>query len=292
MPAIAIVALIAAFLPFLVSLSGRGVVWKFLAFLFCCFSIGGAASVVGIGGGILAWIVAWVFTAIAANARRSDERFAQLERRLLAEQEATIAASPVEQLIRKQEPRQRFVTARQVVVLVLVFGLAAALIVTGVTSDQATIPSNSTPASLAQLPVKQLDPAKPETQGDRARAVAVALAPKAAPLDIKPQAQQPALQLSPAAATNAPAARPSNENRTAIVLTAAAIAALIVAESRRAYYSTGHPCACPDDRMRNGRACGGRSAYSRPGGAAPLCYPTDVSEVRIKAYRERQLATR
>jgi hypothetical protein len=290
MPAIAIVALIAAFLPFLVSLSGRGAVWKFLAFLFCCFSIGGAASVVGIGGGILAWIVAWVFTAIATNARRSDERFAQLERRLLAEQEATIAASPVEQLIRKQEPRQRFVTARQVVVLVLVFGLAAALIFTGVTSDQATISSNSTPASLAQLPVKQPEPAKPETQGDRARAVA--LAPKAAPLDIKPQAQQPALQSPPAAATNAPAARPSNENRTAIVLTAATIAALIVAESRRAYYSTGHPCACPDDRMRNGRACGGRSAYSRPGGAAPLCYPTDVSEVMIKAYRERQLATR
>jgi hypothetical protein len=26
--------------------------------------------------------------------------------------------------------------------------------------------------------------------------------------------------------------------------------------------------------MRNGRACGGRSAYSRPGGAAPLCYPS------------------
>ncbi|MET4749213.1 hypothetical protein [Bradyrhizobium sp. RT11b] len=290
MQGIAILALVAAFLPFLVSLGGRGGVWKFLSFLFCCFSIGGAASVVGIGGGILAWLVAWVFAAIAANARRSDERFAQLERRLLAEQEAAMAASPVEQLIRKQEPRQRFVTARQVVVLVLVFGLAAALIFTGVTSDQATIPSNSTPASLARLPVKQPEPAKPETQEDRARAVA--LAPKAAPLDIKPQAQQSALQSPPAAATNAPAARPSNENRTAIVLTAAAIAALIVAESRRVYYSTGHPCACPDDRMRNGRACGGRSAYSRPGGAAPLCYPTDVPEAMIETYRERQLAAR
>lgn len=143
MPAIAIVALIATFLPFLVSLSGRGAVWKFLSFLFCCFSIGGAASVVGIGGGILAWIVAWVFTAIAASARRSDERFAQLERRLLAEQEAAVAASPVEQLIREQEPRQRFVTARQVLVLALVFGLAAALIFMGVNSDQATIPTKS-----------------------------------------------------------------------------------------------------------------------------------------------------
>jgi hypothetical protein len=34
MEGIAIVALIAAFLPFLVSLGGRGGVWKFLSFLF------------------------------------------------------------------------------------------------------------------------------------------------------------------------------------------------------------------------------------------------------------------
>jgi hypothetical protein len=38
--------------------------------------------------------------------------------------------------------------------------------------------------------------------------------------------------------------------------------------------------------MRNGRACGGRSAYSRPGGAAPLCYPTDVTAAMIDAYRK------
>ncbi|PZO74558.1 MAG: SH3 domain-containing protein [Mesorhizobium amorphae] len=31
-------------------------------------------------------------------------------------------------------------------------------------------------------------------------------------------------------------------------------------------------CDCPYDRMRNGRACGGRSAYSRPGGRSPQCY--------------------
>jgi uncharacterized protein YgiM (DUF1202 family) len=31
-------------------------------------------------------------------------------------------------------------------------------------------------------------------------------------------------------------------------------------------------CDCPYDRMRNGRACGGRSAYSRPGGRSPVCY--------------------
>lgn len=31
-------------------------------------------------------------------------------------------------------------------------------------------------------------------------------------------------------------------------------------------------CDCPYDRMRNGRKCGGNSAYSRPGGRNPVCY--------------------
>ncbi|WP_315773795.1 MULTISPECIES: hypothetical protein [unclassified Bradyrhizobium] len=142
MEGIAVLAPIAAFLPFLVSLGGRGGVWKFLSFLFCCFSIAGAASIVGIGGGVLAWIVAWVFTAVAASGRRNEELFAKLERRLLAKQEAAVAASPVELLIRQHEPRQRFVTPRQTLVLVLVFGLAAALIFFGISSDQTTTSSN------------------------------------------------------------------------------------------------------------------------------------------------------
>lgn len=31
-------------------------------------------------------------------------------------------------------------------------------------------------------------------------------------------------------------------------------------------------CDCPYDLMRNGRRCGARSAYSRPGGRNPVCY--------------------
>src|SRR5437016_5277893 len=31
-------------------------------------------------------------------------------------------------------------------------------------------------------------------------------------------------------------------------------------------------CACPYNVDRAGHSCGKRSAYSRPGGAAPLCY--------------------
>jgi hypothetical protein len=45
------------------------------------------------------------------------------------------------------------------------------------------------------------------------------------------------------------------------------------------------PCACPYSVMRNGRACGGRSAYSRPGGHAPICYPRDVTQAQIADYR-------
>jgi hypothetical protein len=67
-------------------------------------------------------------------------------------------------------------------------------------------------------------------------------------------------------------------------LSDAAIAAAIVQDNRNAYYATGHPCACPDDHMRNGRLCGA-SAYIRPGGAHPLCSATDVSPEMISRYR-------
>ncbi len=46
-------------------------------------------------------------------------------------------------------------------------------------------------------------------------------------------------------------------------------------------------CPCPYNTDRGGRRCGGRSAYSRPGGASPLCYPRDVSDGAIDAYRAR-----
>jgi hypothetical protein len=70
-------------------------------------------------------------------------------------------------------------------------------------------------------------------------------------------------------------------------LSASTIAALIVRASRNAYYATGHPCACPDDLMRNGRRCGGSSAYIRPGGAHPQCSAADVTAEMITQYRAR-----
>ena len=59
----------------------------------------------------------------------------------------------------------------------------------------------------------------------------------------------------------------------------------IIKESVAQYLATGHPCACPYNHARNGSSCGARSAYSRPGGAEPLCYPKDVSDGMVETWK-------
>lgn len=56
---------------------------------------------------------------------------------------------------------------------------------------------------------------------------------------------------------------------------------------RESIANYGGSCACPYSTDRAGRRCGGRSAYSRPGGAAPLCYPSNVTPAMIRAARGR-----
>ncbi len=63
------------------------------------------------------------------------------------------------------------------------------------------------------------------------------------------------------------------------------IAHAIIRECAAIYHATGHPCACPEDRARNGSRCGKRSAYSKPGGASPRCYVSDLSAQEIADYR-------
>ncbi len=46
-------------------------------------------------------------------------------------------------------------------------------------------------------------------------------------------------------------------------------------------------CPCPYNRARNGSRCGKRSAYSKPGGAEPLCYDRDVTDEMVEKYRAR-----
>jgi hypothetical protein len=50
-----------------------------------------------------------------------------------------------------------------------------------------------------------------------------------------------------------------------------------------------HPgnCPCPYSVASNGSSCGSRSAYSKPGGYAPICYPNDVTPEMVRQYRKR-----
>jgi len=56
----------------------------------------------------------------------------------------------------------------------------------------------------------------------------------------------------------------------------------VIAESIASYPGN---CPCPYNSARNGSSCGGRSAWSRAGGYAPLCYPKDVTKADIAQYR-------
>ncbi|WP_320197388.1 SH3 domain-containing protein [Agrobacterium sp. rho-13.3] len=56
----------------------------------------------------------------------------------------------------------------------------------------------------------------------------------------------------------------------------------IIAESLASYPGS---CACPYSTDRGGRRCGNRSAYSKPGGYAPICFAGDVTKSMIEAYQ-------
>jgi hypothetical protein len=68
-------------------------------------------------------------------------------------------------------------------------------------------------------------------------------------------------------------------------MTDAQVRQAIIQESVGEYLATGHPCACPYNSARNGSSCGARSAYSRPGGWAPKCYPADVTDGMVADWR-------
>ena len=58
----------------------------------------------------------------------------------------------------------------------------------------------------------------------------------------------------------------------------------MIAESIASYPGN---CPCPYSLDRSGRQCGGRSAYSRPGGYSPLCYRRDIPKTSVDTYRAR-----
>lgn len=59
---------------------------------------------------------------------------------------------------------------------------------------------------------------------------------------------------------------------------------ILIQQSLAAYRGN---CPCPENVDRAGRRCGARSAYSKRGGQAPLCYPHDVTEDMIREFRGR-----
>jgi len=66
--------------------------------------------------------------------------------------------------------------------------------------------------------------------------------------------------------------------------TDAEIKQLIIKESIAAYKGS---CPCPYSTDKAGKSCGARSAYSKPGGASPLCYEKDVTPKMVDDYRKR-----
>ncbi|ENX06473.1 hypothetical protein [Acinetobacter courvalinii] len=69
------------------------------------------------------------------------------------------------------------------------------------------------------------------------------------------------------------------ENSTAV------IKRKIIQESIESYPGN---CPCPYNTARNGSRCGKRSAYNRAGGYTPYCYPEDVSDRKVKEYKEKK----
>ena len=62
----------------------------------------------------------------------------------------------------------------------------------------------------------------------------------------------------------------------------AAIRQSIINQSIAAYPGR---CPCPYNIMRNGAQCGSRSAWSKPGGYAPKCYPANITAAMVTEWR-------
>lgn len=80
------------------------------------------------------------------------------------------------------------------------------------------------------------------------------------------------------------ASKPQEREKSVPTIPDSAIIQRIIAESLASYPSS---CACPYNTDRGGRRCGKRSAYSKPGGYAPICYPQDVTKAMIDAVRRQ-----
>ncbi len=58
----------------------------------------------------------------------------------------------------------------------------------------------------------------------------------------------------------------------------------IIQESIESYPGN---CPCPYNLARNGSRCGKRSAWSRAGGYAPICYKEEITDEMVSEWRGR-----
>ena len=91
------------------------------------------------------------------------------------------------------------------------------------------------------------------------------------------------LQPEPAVADSSALVQADNKPKKE--LTDNEIKRILIKESIAAYSGS---CPCPYSRARNGSRCGKRSAWSRKGGEAPLCYKRDVTKEMVTEYRDRR----
>ena len=81
---------------------------------------------------------------------------------------------------------------------------------------------------------------------------------------------------------------PARPKEVADPQTDAEIKQYLIQQSIRRYSGS---CACPYNTDTAGRRCGKRSAYSKPGGASPLCYASDVTKEMVNQYKTRKNTT-
>jgi hypothetical protein len=138
---------------------------------------------------------------------------------------------------------------------------------------------------------------RPEASPTPAPAPAPAPSPTpASPPATEPAAPTPAVDAAPQSEpeASAPAAAviepqraepPANDVRPLTRKELARVKDAMIQASIDAYDG---PCPCPYNTMRNGRSCGRRSAYSRPGGESPLCYAHDITDDEAREFAAAQ----
>ena len=67
-------------------------------------------------------------------------------------------------------------------------------------------------------------------------------------------------------------------------LTDSEVRSRIIQESLATYPGN---CPCPYNLDRAGRRCGKRSAWNRAGGQTPICFPDEISDEQVRAWRAR-----